>query len=106
MISWERVRELRDEIGADDFRDVVQIFLEEVEEVISRLRLHPESLRPDEDFHFLKGSALNLGFVDLGDLCHDGERHPNQVELATVLAVFEASKTDFMRGAARLGIEA
>ena len=31
MIDWTRVSELRDEIGAEDFGDVVEIFLEEVE---------------------------------------------------------------------------
>ena len=33
MISWERVNELRDEVGQEDFLEVVEIFLEEVDEV-------------------------------------------------------------------------
>ena len=33
MIDWKRVRELRDEIGEEDFSEVVDLFLEEVEEV-------------------------------------------------------------------------
>lgn len=104
MISWDRVHELRDEVGAEDFREVVQIFLEEVEEVIARLRDHPDSLRPDEDFHFLKGSALNLGFAALGDLCQQGEHQPGKVDLASILATYDASKAEFMGNAARLGI--
>ena len=34
MIDWSRVNELRDEVGAEDFEEVVELFLEEVEEVI------------------------------------------------------------------------
>ncbi len=73
MISWERVRELRDEIGEDDFCEVVDLFLEEVEEVLARLRAEPNPASYEADLHFLKGSALNLGFQALGALCRDGE---------------------------------
>jgi hypothetical protein len=30
MIDWDRVQELRDEIGAEAFGEVVELFLEEV----------------------------------------------------------------------------
>ena len=30
MIDWQRVNELRDEVGAEDFEEVVDLFLEEV----------------------------------------------------------------------------
>lgn len=70
MIDWTRVRELREEIGQEAFSEVVTVFIEEVEEVIARLRADPaDRSRLIEDLHFLKGSALNLGFGDLGDLC-------------------------------------
>ncbi len=74
MIRWERVNELRDEVGADDFKEVVDLFLEEVEEVIERLRDSPDPTRFEEDFHFLKGSALNLGFGALGRSVPDGRK--------------------------------
>ena len=38
MIDWARVSELRDEVGAEDFDEVVELFLEEVEEAIAALR--------------------------------------------------------------------
>ncbi|WP_442970022.1 hypothetical protein [Roseovarius sp. ZX-A-9] len=38
MIDWSRVAELRSEIGAEDFDEVVELFLEEVEAEISVLR--------------------------------------------------------------------
>ena len=37
MIDWERVRELRSEIGADDFAEVVEMFLSEADEAVTRL---------------------------------------------------------------------
>ena len=36
MITWSRVDELADEIGADDFAEVVALFLDEVEGELDR----------------------------------------------------------------------
>ncbi len=102
MIDWERVQELRDEIGPDDFKEVVGLFMSEVEEVIARLRDCPDPNRLEEDFHFIKGSALNLGFAGLAELCGAGERHPEASDPAGVVARYEASRADFL--AAMTGI--
>ena len=74
MIDWHRVRELQDEVGADDFAEVVELFLEEADEVIERLEAcaAPETL--EAEYHALKGSALNLGFQDLAEICAKAER--------------------------------
>ncbi len=72
MIDWTRVRELREEIGADDFGEVVDLFLEEADEVIARLSAMPEE-ETGAALHFLKGMALNLGFADVARLCQQGE---------------------------------
>ena len=52
--------------------------------------------------HFLKGSALNLGFSDLALLCQTGERLAAQGEISTDLnqirAVYAASKMAFTAG--------
>ena len=34
MIDWARVSELRDEVGPEDFEEVLHLFLEEVEDVV------------------------------------------------------------------------
>ncbi len=101
MINWARVNELKSDIGPDDIGEVVDLFLEEVEEVIARLRSgeHPGCL--EQDMHFLKGSALNLGFDHLGSLCSDAEKKAaggsaKAVLLAPVLSAYEQSKTEFM----------
>ncbi|MEX0283822.1 MAG: Hpt domain-containing protein [Paracoccaceae bacterium] len=74
MIDWSRVRELREEIGAEDFEEVVELFLDEVEEVVERLNTTPDLTSLEADLHFLKGSALSFGFVDFSGKCQDGER--------------------------------
>lgn len=103
MIDWSRVNELRDEIGADEFEEVVDLFLEEVEEVVTRLRVAPSPAHYEEDLHFLKGSALNLGFSAFGQICQAGESassagQPEQVSMEQVLACYDQSKTAFLSG--------
>ena len=94
MISWERVNELRDEVGQEDFVEVVEIFLEEVDEVAARLRLAPDPATYEDDLHFLKGSAMNLGFAALSEICQLGEKkaadnEAQSVDVAAVLSVYE-----------------
>lgn len=74
MIDWTRVKDLRDEIGADDFGEVVAMFLEEADEVIARITPKLAAKALASDLHFLKGAALNLGLSDFAALCQDGER--------------------------------
>ncbi|MDJ0628483.1 MAG: Hpt domain-containing protein [Rhodobacter sp.] len=106
MIDWQRVDELRDEVGAEDFLEVVDIFLEEVDEVAERLRQAPDPATYEAELHFLKGSALNLGFDALGSLCAEGERMSAEgdaanVDLTCILSAYETSKTEFLT---RLGL--
>jgi histidine phosphotransfer protein HptB len=104
MIDWARVTELREEIGDDGFGEVVELFLDEVEDVIRRLATAPDPLRFEDDLHFLKGSAWNLGFRELGRLCQAGERRAadgdNAIDIAEILASYGRSKDAFVRGLA------
>lgn len=107
MIDWPRVKELRDEIGPDDFSEVVELFLEEVEEVVQKLRGNDRS-QLEQDLHFLKGCALNLGFESFSTLCLQGERlsaegGADQVDLPEILNMFEASKQNFIAELPGLG---
>lgn len=100
MIDWQRVNELRDEIGPEDFGEVVELFLEEVETVIETLRAGNRT-GLEQQLHFLKGSALNLGFSEFAALCLKGERdsaagQSDAVDLAEILAAFDQSKVDFL----------
>lgn len=101
MIEWSRVNELRDEVGADDFQEVVDLFLEEVDSVIERLKTDMQVATLEADLHFLKGSALSLGFARFSDLCASGEQkaasqHPESVDLPEVFDAFEQSKAQFL----------
>ena len=101
MIHWARVIELREEVGAEDFDEVVELFLEEVEEVIDRLRQDVDISQLEQDLHFLKGSALSLGFAKFSDLCHDGEKqsaygHADTVDLSAIITGFSKSKIQFV----------
>ncbi|MFD0859517.1 Hpt domain-containing protein [Roseovarius aquimarinus] len=103
MIDWSRVTELRDEIGAENFAEIVTLFLEEVETEIDALRAGCAEDALEARLHFLKGSALNLGFTDFSRLCQMGETaaasgRAGDVDLAATIACFEASREDFMRG--------
>ncbi|WP_037314664.1 Hpt domain-containing protein [Ruegeria halocynthiae] len=106
MIDWSRVRQLRDEVGTAEFVEVVQIFLDEVQEAIDRLHKDTNRLEFEQNMHFLKGSALSLGFDRFSKLCQDGERiaaagKADEVDLISILKVYDESKAVFIadRGA-------
>jgi hypothetical protein len=99
MISWDRVNELRREVGDEDFAEVVTIFLDEVETVLARLGGAAEPDSFPEDLHFLKGSALNLGFRALAALCDDGgvgARVRRDSHIADIRRIYDSSKAEFL----------
>ncbi|MEX0348350.1 MAG: Hpt domain-containing protein [Paracoccaceae bacterium] len=100
MIDWSRVIQLRDEVGEDDFEEVFDLFLEEVGDVIARLRAKPDRDTLERDLHFLKGSALSLGFKTFSTLCQNGEReaasgNAKTVDIAEIISEFEKSQVAF-----------
>lgn len=108
MIDWKRVDELREEIGADGFVEVADMFLDEAEGAVRALMT---GLPPDEvaaQLHFLKGSALNLGLSALAALCQEGERKAAdgqgaEVDAAQVATVYQTSRASLL---GRLALDA
>lgn len=103
MIDWGRVHELRDEIGAEDFAEVVQLFLEESDNVTKNMGKDRTPQALESALHFLKGSALNLGFKDLAALCQIDEKAAaagqcDRIDLVHVVAIYEKSKIAFNAG--------
>jgi HPt (histidine-containing phosphotransfer) domain-containing protein len=103
MIDWSRIKSLREEVGAEDFDEVVEIFIEEVAEMIARLRSAPQVASLGEDLHALKGSALNLGFTAFSDMCQTGEtlaanNRADEIALVPILDCYDASKAAFLSG--------
>lgn len=103
MIDWKRVAELREEIGADGFVEVADMFLDEAEGAVQALLAGPPASEVEGQLHFLKGSALNLGLSDLAAICQDGERRAAagqgaEVDLTEVAAVYRASRDSLLAG--------
>ena len=102
LIDWARVRELREEIGPEEFTEVVALFLSETEAMADALpRATPETL--EAELHALKGAALNLGFSRLAAACAEGERlsaagRCGEVALAPILATFFRARSAFREG--------
>ncbi|MBU2981086.1 Hpt domain-containing protein [Lentibacter algarum] len=102
MIDWDKVTELKDDIGAEDFDDIVEVFLAEVEDALAKL--------PSKDLselegclHFLKGCALNLGFSAFSALCQIGEKSaargsPESIDVRAVAQCYALSKEAFLTG--------
>ncbi|MBZ0128588.1 MAG: Hpt domain-containing protein [Rhodobacteraceae bacterium] len=101
MINWLRVQELENDVGAEDLKEVIELFLEEVDEGVDRLRSGAEGRNLADDLHFLKGSALTLGFDGFADACGLGEKiaaagQANQVDLAGIVQAYDQSRACFL----------
>lgn len=109
MINWDQVDQLRNEVGQDEFAEVVEIFLEEVEQVAERLARAADTASLGEDLHFLKGCALNLGFENLSTMCQAGERmaadgRADDVEIKPILDCYNTSLDVFLEGIAEQAV--
>ena len=98
MVNWDRISELREEVGEDDLSEVVLLFFEEVEEVLAILDAAAPIEMPGH-LHFLKGSALSIGFAAVSNRCEAEEarlkENPNAVpDIQGIRADYSASKTE------------
>jgi len=103
MIDWRRIADLRAEIGADDFSEVVDMFIDEVECEIATLRGGCCADTLEARLHYLKGSALNLGFTSFAEFCQRGESaaaagQAGKIDLPGTIDSFDASKVEFISG--------
>ena len=97
--------ELRDEVGAEDFDEVVELFLEEVDEAIVALRDLTDLSELEPQCHFLKGSTLNIGFRDFANLCQAGEAAAAagkgaDVDIAAIVQSYAESREVFINQSA------
>ena len=106
MIDWSQIKQVEEDVGAEDLAEVVEIFIEEVEEAVDALRGMSEmaDAQMAPAMHFLKGSAYNLGFKGFGDYCAEGEKRATAGEgagfdLQKVVALYEQSKAEFVSDA-------
>lgn len=93
MIDRARLSELKEEIGEEDFAEVAEIFLDEMNETLSVLSADPAAITAAA-FHGLRGTASNLGFAGFAVACSGAEqlcRAGEAVEIAPLIALFRAS---------------
>ena len=98
MVNWDRLSELREEVGEDDLAEVVTLFCEEVEEVLALLGTARSADMPNH-LHFLKGSALNIGFEAGSARCQKEELRIK--ENANAVIDVTALRSDYMASNAR-----
>jgi HPt (histidine-containing phosphotransfer) domain-containing protein len=105
MIDWTHVKRLESDVGAGEFRNVVALFLDEVDSEIELLRnTAPAADQIKAKMHFLKGSACYLGFAEFGDLCARNEALADAgdtaaIDLTRLIAVYEQSRRQFVQEA-------
>ena len=95
MIDWDRVTELQHEIGEEDFIEVGLMFVSEIREKLGEMEL--DAAPGAEDYHYLRGSAANLGLVEFAELCGQAEglaRSGGSADLHLVRDSFERSVTE------------
>lgn len=107
MIDWDRVTELREEVGAEDFSEVFELFLSEVEERLDEIDPNNDAPKMEEDMHFLKGSALNLGFRTFAEMCQKAESswasgQAFSGDPSAIKRLYDQSKSAFMDGLSQL----
>jgi HPt (histidine-containing phosphotransfer) domain-containing protein len=100
MVDWDRILQLQDEIGEEDFQDVVVVFLEEVGSEVDTLTTVEDADALEAKLHFLKGSALNLGLSAFASICQTGETlarngRPDAVDLNEIRSCYKASIDEF-----------
>lgn len=98
MINWDRIEELRDEVGDDGLAEVLTLFCGEMEEVLDLLQTAAPDTLPAH-LHFLKGSALNIGLDGVCELCQAAESKlftdpAYRPELPEIHSAYLAAKCD------------
>lgn len=102
MIDWDRIRELRHDVGEDEFGVILRLFLDEFEGVLNRLR-GDDTGRLLADLSFLKDGARTLGFRRFAILCAELERSiaalaPRTFCPEALAHCYAASKQGLIRG--------
>ena len=101
MIDWERVRTLHDDLGEEGFAAVVALYFEETDAAFGRLAAAATAREAEQAFHFLRSSALNMGFADLAEICARAERRavagaPTRDEAVAARAAYDPARTAFL----------
>ena len=97
MIDWEHVKALKSDMG-DAFSEVVEVFLQEVDEALGKFDPSADDATRAASMHFLKGAALNLGFSRFAKICAAAEQDAaagKPIDLDAIEACYLQSRGDF-----------
>lgn len=102
MLNWTTIKKLHHDIDPEDFDEIVDIFLGEMETEIQALRKDDCTDTIGCRLHFLKGSALNMGFETFSKLCTVGEQglatpSTSGIDTFEIEECYKKSKTQFLR---------
>ena len=99
MLDLPRIETLRHELGEVVFSEVASDFLMEVDGVMANIGHAGSAASLIEDLHFVRGSAMALGFTALALLCEVVERQAGEnslsVDLAPLKLVYKMSVRQF-----------
>ena len=103
MIDWSHVRRLKEEVGPEDFEEMLPLFYSEIETAVRRVEASGSAEQLARDLHYLRSGALNLGFRRLSQLCAEGEKLADQgksdaVDIPEIRACYLASRDAFAAG--------
>ncbi|MBT0957679.1 Hpt domain-containing protein [Alphaproteobacteria bacterium KMM 3653] len=73
MADWDQLKDLQEMLGTEDCLVLVDMFEAEAKPVLGQFHKGDTLNSPDQDLHFIKGSALNLGLNKLADACAELE---------------------------------
>ncbi len=108
MIDWDRIAELQSEIGDAGFVEVVELFLDDLNEAVAALKTTSDPVSYAETLHFLKGSAQNLGLSGVGTLCEREERSLRENErrapdIGPILAALDVAQRELRGVGTKIG---
>lgn len=101
MIDWTRIDDLKEELGEEDFEEVFEIFLDEVQESVDSLDADPSGAALEAILHSVKGNAVTVGFSKLAELAGAGEIEAgqgSQVNLSEITLAHTQSKDAYASG--------
>ena len=98
MLDWDRIAELREDVGEENFAEVLVLFVEEVAAALDALGVNDQAALA-ATLHSLKGSAMNIGLSRVGALCLEGEASLRadplaSLDIAEIRSAFDASRTE------------
>lgn len=110
-MNWDRLSELREEVGEDALAEVLGMFLEETDALAAQLQTGADPATLCQDMHFMKGAALNIGFDGLAALCQTAETAAakgagESVDLPAILDCYAESRAELMNESSALGLVA